>query len=677
MNNFLFNIRYSCYNGSAIIIAIMEVKKRKSNPVKLSLTIFSVLLVITFVASLGYSYATNVSATDSADASVNVSAACTMTGSGNNSHTATITPGTAFTGNIGTTNIVASCNDPNGYSVYAIGYSGNPSTLGNTDLINTNATIATRAYDASYTTSSYWSMKLTAGQGTDAATIVTTPTDYSTYVAVPSDYAKVATKTSATSASPTTAFSTTYGVYATAIQAAGEYVGKVKYVLVHPNTAPAPVAPLADSDCPAGRICYAPNADDIEGSMDSISGTKIAKSPTAGVDSTITNSRNVLVAPNYSRSGYGFAGWSPDYNATSSSIIYGPSQSITTKNNSSGDPNADADISQHGLILYPVWVASTGNLQNWNGCSNLTPVSYDSETGTLSATLSSVTALTDQRDGNVYTVARLADGKCWMVENLRLDADNTRGNTNKTLSQGYKTYSGIGTNFGDFIGLADSENSNFNTSNANSLYYSGTQSGTASENIGIYDSPKNRIPRYNNDNTKRSNTASRNGVGQWYSYGNYYNWPAAMANTASYYYKNTTDADGYTSETVGTSLCPAGWRLPYGDATGNGAAPGGFSYLDICMGGAGTGESVNSVTGDSMSFYWRHFPNNMVISGMFFTNSPAMNKNIYGYYWTSTASDISNSEYAMRVFMNSGRIYPGTDHFDKTSGEAIRCVMSS
>ncbi|MBR3172490.1 hypothetical protein IKF21_01050, partial [Candidatus Saccharibacteria bacterium] len=94
----------------------MEVKKRKSDPVKLSLTIFSVLLVVTFVANLGYSYATNVSVTDSADASVNVSAACTMTGSGNNSHTATITPGTAFTGNIGTPNIVASCNDPNGYS---------------------------------------------------------------------------------------------------------------------------------------------------------------------------------------------------------------------------------------------------------------------------------------------------------------------------------------------------------------------------------------------------------------------------------------------------------------------------------------------------------------------------------------------------------------------------------
>ena len=657
-----------------------EVNGQKSDLVELSVGVFGVLFVITFIAMLILGSTINVSADESVNASVNVSSACTLSGTGQNSHTATVTPGTPFTGDIGNTNVIAACNDSAGYAIYAVGYSGDPSALGNTDLINTNATIATRAYDANYTANSYWSMKLAAGQGADAATIVNDTTNninYANYVAVPSDYAKVAYKGSATASLAGASFTTTYGVYTTTIQAAGEYVGKVKYVLVHPNTAPAPVAPLADSDCPAGRICYAPNADDIEGSMDSISEVKIAKSPTAGTNYTLTNSSNVLVAPNYSRPGYGFAGWSPDYDATSSSIIYGPSQSITTKNNSSGDPNADADISQHGLILYPVWVASTGNLQNWNGCSNLTPVSYDSETGTLSATLSSVTALTDQRDGNVYTVARLADGKCWMVENLRLDADNTRGNTNKTLSQGYKTYSGIGTNFGDFIGLADSENSNFNTSNANSLYYSDTQSGTASENIGIYNFPKNRIPRYNNDNTKRSNTASRNGVGQWYSYGNYYNWPAAMANTTSYYYKNTIDADGYTSETVDTSLCPAGWRLPYGDAIGNGATPGGFSYLDICMGGAGTGESVNSVTGDSMSFYWRHFPNNMVISGMFFTNSPAMNKNIYGYYWTSTASDISNSEYAMRVFMNSSRIYPGTDYFDKASGDAIRCVMSS
>ena len=67
--------------------------------------------------------------------------------------------------------------------------------------------------------------------------------------------------------------------------------------------------------------------------------------------------------------------------------------------------------------------------------STLTQANYDSETGVLSAALSSVTALTDQRDGETYAVARLADGNCWMIENLRLDAEDTLGDTNKVLAQ--------------------------------------------------------------------------------------------------------------------------------------------------------------------------------------------------------------------------------------------------
>ena len=115
----------------------MIIPRQSFNLVQLSIISFGVLFSITLLSGCILTNTYVSAANTSADASVNVSAACTMTGSGNNSHTATITPGTAFTGNIGTTNIVASCNDPNGYSVYAIGYSGNPSTLGNTDLINT------------------------------------------------------------------------------------------------------------------------------------------------------------------------------------------------------------------------------------------------------------------------------------------------------------------------------------------------------------------------------------------------------------------------------------------------------------------------------------------------------------------------------------------------------------
>ncbi|MBR3172817.1 hypothetical protein IKF21_02830, partial [Candidatus Saccharibacteria bacterium] len=497
---------------------------------------------------------------------------------------------------------------------------------------------------------------------------------------------KVATKTSATSASPTTAFSTTYGVYTTAIQAAGEYVGKVKYVLVHPNTAPKPVVPLAEDDCPANSICYAPNAGDIEGSMDSISDTKITKSPTAGVQkrtvsgqtTTVeitSNSIATFIVPNYSRSGYGFAGWSPDFNATSSSTIYGPNESINV-----------GDVSDRGIILYPVWVASTGNLQNWNGCNSLTKANYDSTTGKIDATLSSVTALTDQRDGNVYTVARLADDNCWMVENLRLNAENTRGETNKGLAQGYKTYSGVGINYGSFIGLADSEEATFTYSDpqANSIYYYDTQTGTASININNSNEPGFRMPRYNNDNIDRSLPAEyrleqTGEYYQWYGYGNYYSWPAVMANTVRYSGATSTDADGKTSETAGTSICPTGWRLPYGRDTGNGTIKGGFSYLDVQLGGTGT-ESSSSTdpTGNTMSVRWRSFPNNFISSGELF-NSILSGRDAFGYYWSSTARHDYFAYGVSLSFDNEHNrtVHPGTTYRYKSEGLSVRCLLST
>jgi hypothetical protein len=97
-------------------------------------------------------------------------------------------------------------------------------------------------------------------------------------------------------------------------QAAGTYIGKVKYTLVHPNMVDdsnKPVIPITAEDCLGGWVCYAPNSEDIIGSMDSLSSTKITSSPKAGKINVGTSVAEItLIAPNYSRPGYGFAGWS-------------------------------------------------------------------------------------------------------------------------------------------------------------------------------------------------------------------------------------------------------------------------------------------------------------------------------------------------------------------------------
>ena len=435
------------------------------------------------------------------------------------------------------------------------------------------------------------------------------------------------------------------------------------------------IGPLDDTDCPANNICYAPNTSDIDGSMDSISSTKITKSPDAGVqvytDGTegtqiSSNSTPTLIAPNYSRDGYGFAGWSTDFNATNSSTIYGPNQTITTATDGTGD----ADVSTNGLILYPVWVKSAGSMQNASSvCSSLTAADWDSTNSKMVATLSSVSALTDQRDGNTYAIAKLKDGNCWMIENLRLDAENS---SNASLAQGF----GTSTTYGNFTGLADSENSYFkNYTTANSLYYSGNgNQGSlgATIDIGTTNYPGYRMPRYNNNNTNRSLGASYNGTGsstyyQWYGYGNYYTWAAAMANTG--YFTSYS-----TSDVANTSICPNGWRLPYGNSSNNGATSKGFSYLDTQMGGSGVyASSSTTPTGAERSKVWRSFPNNFVSSGLFYTAS-AYTRGTTGVYWSSTA-DINSTSYYL--YLTSTGLYPGTGVYDKGAGQSIRCVSNS
>ena len=83
-----------------------------------------------------------------------------------------------------------------------------------------------------------------------------------------------------------------------------------------------------------------------------------------------------LIASNFSRSGYGFAGWSLDPDAgtklldndsTNNPVVYGPQETITLPQGF-----VDNDTNNDGIVkLYAVWLQSQGNLQGWMGCSGL------------------------------------------------------------------------------------------------------------------------------------------------------------------------------------------------------------------------------------------------------------------------------------------------------------------
>ena len=580
----------------------------------ISLTILSAYTLVTSTTS-AITVSGESPLTATANAAVHVADACTMTGTLNTAHTATIKPGithvTDYPDGIGLTTLNVVCNDNGGYAIYAAGYTGGEvGGTNSTKLIGETTNLAISTGTATSGSTSNWSMKLFDTGTTNPPTIAS---GFNAFHDVPADYTLVASKTGSTGSTAST-IKATYGAYIAGTQAADTYNGKVIYIMVHPTTETPPV----EVACANNKICYNANTNIKQGTMGQ---------QTGNANATVT-----LLASNFSRDGYGFAGWNtkPDYSGT----FYGPNETITVPSTASSG----------GTPLYAVWVASSGSLQGWGGCSDLTPANLATD-----ILHQSIVALTDQRDGQTYAVARLADDTCWMIENLRLEADDS---SDSTLAQGFG---------GVFTGLADAESANFtNSTTANSLYSTdGSTTNTISGSNQDY-----RFPRYNNQNTQSRASSPTGGSNNIYSYGNYYTWSAAKANT-----ERLTSYSA--SEAATTSLCPAGWRLPYGRNTGNGAVAGGFSYLDKQLGGTGANSSSSTTpTGKVMSEAWRSYPNNFLYSGLFFASS-AEDRGNSGNYWSSTAYSIY---YSYRLSLSGSNVNPGTNNYLRYNGYSIRCV---
>lgn len=198
------------------------------------------------------------------DVSVTVPVSCSMSGSGAGSHSATIESGIYRT-DIGITTLKAFCNDNDGFSIYAIGFSND--TLGTNTLIGANTSSTISSGTATSGDTSNWAMKLTPATSPTPTYPMTITSDtegpFSSYHTVPTEHTKVATRLNGTDVGTNaegSTITTTYSAFVTTTQSADTYNGKVKYTLVHPNTEPAPEPPktyLQDAtlaDC--GKTMY-------------------------------------------------------------------------------------------------------------------------------------------------------------------------------------------------------------------------------------------------------------------------------------------------------------------------------------------------------------------------------------------------------------------------------------
>ncbi|MBQ3470441.1 hypothetical protein IJH23_01880, partial [Candidatus Saccharibacteria bacterium] len=247
--------------------------------------------------------------------------------------------------------------------------------------------------------------------------------------------------------------------------------------------------------------------------------------------------------------------------------------------------------------------------------------------------LETVYTLTDPRDSQTYKVARLADGNCWMVENLNLaggtalSADDT--DVTSAYISGFSTSNNL-TKTGDTIVLPASSTSGFNTANYSYVYNSGN---------------------------KTSNCASPG----CYSY---YSWDAATLGSGRSISTENTDAE--------QSICPKGWRLPTSGATSNeGWKRGDFYALATAYGANLESNYYES----SATFYNNAGPGTtpgFLLAGLY-SNGSFGNGGSYGRYWSSTS--FSGTSSARDLYFDSSSVNSARGS-SRRYGFSVRCLLS-
>ena len=318
-------------------------------------------------------------------------------------------------------------------------------------------------------------------------------------------------------------------------------------------------------------------------------------------DSTVNIASNTPV-----RAGYAFLGWCTvvptNNNGTdlcTGGTTYQPSAALTIDQTGTGN----------NFHLYAMWKELDNTLQGFAAGKASTTCSAMSTGDTIT--------LTDSRDNQDYKVAKLADGKCWMVENLNL-AGGTVLDADKT---------------GNTIVLPASSTSGFNTDNYSYVYNSGnkTDCGASGQNTPCY---------------------------------SYYSWDAATLGSGRTIATENTDAP--------QSICPKGWRLPTSRTTSasNWQTAGDFYVLAHQYGL----DSTTSTSESDNGFYTQAGPGttpNFLLAGDYYRGS-FYGGGSGGRYWSSTSfSSTSSARYLYFVSSSVDSAY----YYYRYSGFSVRCLL--
>ena len=208
------------------------------------------------------------------------------------------------------------------------------------------------------------------------------------------------------------------------------------------------------------------------------------------------------------------------------------------------------------------------------------------------------TLVYDSRDEEKYMIQKLADEKCWMLDNLRLGSTSSMTLKNTDTNITASTYT-----------LPASISSGFNS-------YTAAQINTASKATNATYSSNITSSSFNDNNTAKI--------------GVYYNYYAATAG-------GIRSSSNSSNASADRDICPKGWRMPTGGSSGE--------YQALYT--AYSSDNVNFQTALRTP-----------LSG-YFSNSNAYNWTHYGYFWSATRY---NSTSMYRLYVSVSDVYPQSNY---------------
>lgn len=233
------------------------------------------------------------------------------------------------------------------------------------------------------------------------------------------------------------------------------------------------------------------------------------------------------------------------------------------------------------------------------------------------------TSLRDTRDGNYYLVSKLADGNCWMSQNLAFDL------------------------------TADTP---FIASNIDGTTIEVTPDSTTQTTTGEDWSQETDVwhsyhpaadERYYQAGITKASTPSESGIEyDWEKTGNYYNWYTATAGTGT---------SAMTYGDASASICPKGWRIPAYSASNA------RSFANLI------GANTYALSAAAL----RIDPMNFILSGIYLASSGNItNQGNNGYYWNSIATSYPRAT----MFLSSRTTISLQQSNDRKNGLQVRCV---